>query len=265
LAECAVHQRKNRVTLVIKETRRWFYYLAIDGDVWHEHKSNITYLEPPRPLRNGHTKEEILTAYLDGDADRVHKDSRTANEYYDATFPTATAPTEEIKGPTCAQCKKELGLNAISTSTGDMVCSVKCEKEFMKPSAPSPQPQPSFTREQIPTLDNFKKLLLDGDLIVTPFLQNRSNTLVGFKNKGKWEIKWCDWSELSELPTRLDLLIKWWGEQERPSELEFRQAREREMSSHMYWNITKSPQADSTHYRRGTSEWIELPTESETP
>ena len=32
LAECAVHQRKNKVTLVIKETRRWFYYLAIDGD-----------------------------------------------------------------------------------------------------------------------------------------------------------------------------------------------------------------------------------------
>lgn len=54
-------------------------------------------------------------------------------------------------------------------------------------------------------------------------------------------------------PTRLDLLIKWWGEQERPSEIEFAQKTNIGMI-----NALSLPSESDTHYRRGTSEWISL-------
>jgi len=184
---------------------------------------------------------------------------------------------------TCEQCGKQLGFNVISVSTGDLVCSVKCEKEFMtplgpigdhsedakkgmekfmsghgvKPQSPSPQPQPSFTREETDTIGEALQLL---------FTEKHSDfscfgyeTLFGYEPLDALKKKvYSMGPPLVSPPTRLDLLIKFHGEQERPSEIEFRHKQEREMSSNIYLKLTKFPQADSTHYCRGTSEWISL-------
>lgn len=68
-----------------------------------------------------------------------------------------------------------------------------------------------------------------------------------------------DYLDPTPLPSRLDLLIKWWGEQERPSEVEFITESPRG-AMHTY---TDRPLESSTHYRRGKGEWVELPTLNE--
>jgi hypothetical protein len=218
------HEYRTMISVCVVGVNDEGTLIAIDKyNSWRDiDKSELTYLEPPRPLRNGHTKEEILTAYLDGDADRVHKDSRTANEYYDATFPTATAPTEEIK--------EEPQLTP---------------SDPVKPSATSPQPQPSFTREE---------MLTEGErAYIQSALQDRFNSQ---HESYAYLSTICDKLDkfiFQPLPTRLDLLIKFHGEQDRPSELEFVI-----IKGGMVGSIWKAPSEYSTHYRRGTSEWISL-------
>jgi len=51
--------------------------------------------------------------------------------------------------------------------------------------------------------------------------------------------------------SRLDLLIKWWGEQERPSEIRFK-------GEATASQPTPYPTQWDKYYRRGTSEWISL-------
>jgi len=59
---------------------------------------------------------------------------------------------------------------------------------------------------------------------------------------------------------KTDERIKWWGEQEKPSEYEFKYLIEHEMSTRNYWQISNSIDINTTHYRRTQdSEWLELP------
>ena len=88
------------------------------------------------------------------------------------------------------------------------------------------QPQPSFTREEM--------------LLLWEAFDSYFTTEVYHDLRAK----------LRPPISRLDLLIKWWGEQERPSEIEFSVA--------LGYFSTKEPLESSTHYRRGTSEWISL-------
>ena len=257
-------------------------------------ESDITYLEPPRPLRKeGHTKEEMGLAHALGGTDYA-LGQQTFEDWYTSTFPTATAPTEEIKEEKeprkgdikdheykgerfytmVKQSKSTASCQSYNTndeplqysdildiaqqtdfSTSDyssliresclMATAVHLEKSSQspEPQAPSPQPQPSFTREQWQNIRNKYKNQIEGPLSVT------AEEFAIFGEIGSYLVE----SAPKPLPSRLDLRIKWWGEQERPSEITFC----KEVDTH-WTNGRRSPQADSTHYRRGTSEWISL-------
>ena len=57
--------------------------------------------------------------------------------------------------------------------------------------------------------------------------------------------------KVEEPISRLDLLIKWQGQQERPSEITFK-------GEAMASQPTPYPTQWDKYYRRGTSEWISL-------
>jgi len=180
-------------------------------------ESDITYLEPPRPLRkegNGHTKEEMEKAFcnvLDPNFE----------SWYTSTFPTATAPTEE-----------QIDTSAIEFPSDDSLLATG-------------QPEPSFTREEMERLIRDLRYLTADRFMGSREVHKLRGVIL---NKLGWEL--CQ-----PRPSRLDLLIKWWGEQERPSEITFTH----EESIEKHGGVaTKSPQSYHTHYRRGTSEWISL-------
>ena len=112
-----------------------------------------------------------------------------------------------------------------------------------KPQPPSPQPQPSFTREELEGIH----ALLDADVTENKSLDTAFDKVEQYLNATK------------PLPSRLDLLIKFHGEQDRPSELQFGIFKEgiAEPNDDLVY-FPNPPSADSTHYRRGTSEWISL-------
>ena len=251
-------------------------------------ESDITYLEPPRPLRKeGHTKEEMGLAHALGGTDYA-LGQQTFEDWYTSTFPTATAPTEEVhevKGyiDTKNPEKSHIISNTI-TEENDGYGFLIDQNNKATINAPSPQPQPSFTREEwvneidqleqkvlslVPLCD--KKRANSFFSIFTDWCENFDThngfilsiqeakfVLQGIKGLGfKVDLDHPFVTRLESylnatkpLPSRLDLLIKWLGQQDRPSEIEFTN------SAKVF--INNSPKPNSTHYRRGTSEWISL-------
>ena len=109
-----------------------------------------------------------------------------------------------------------------------------------------PQPQPSFTREEWEFIQGAVYTAQCGAMVE----QKQNEIYLKIRNY---------LNPPKPLPSRLDLLIKWLGEQERPSELQFGIFKEgiAEPNDDLVY-FPNPPQADSTHYRRGTSEWISL-------
>ena len=299
-------------------------YLSITSShIWEYMSSDsITYLEPPRPLRkegNGHTESDVFNAWLMG-RNFLHNEQKGLPSlhytgWYTSTFPTATAPTEEVhevkgyidtKNPEKShiisntiteeprkgdikdheykgekfytmvkQSKSTASCQSYNTndeplqysdildiaqqtdfSTSDyssliresclMATAVHLEKSSQSPEPqepPSPQPQPSFTREEMLTEAERELIQMciqcakDADKIQYGIANHLNETLKKFT---------CQ-----PLPSRLDLLIKWWGEQERPSEITFK-------GEAMASQPTPYPTQWDKYYRRGTSEWISL-------
>ena len=109
-----------------------------------------------------------------------------------------------------------------------------------EPQEPS-QPQPSFTREETERLIRDLRYLTADPKMGSREVHKLRGVIL---NKLGWEL--CQ-----PLPSRLDLLIKWWGEQERPSEITFK-------GEAMASQPTPYPTQWDKYYRRGTSEWISL-------
>jgi hypothetical protein len=96
------------------------------------------YLEPPRPLRKeGHTKSDMLefaVKVFESTNEGTLMGNGGTLGLYKLMFPTATAPTEEIKEGTNWE-------KAFKTVLA------KYEDTLKKYS--DPQPEPSFTREEV--------------------------------------------------------------------------------------------------------------------
>ncbi len=228
------------------------WILTIDklGEAEEHFESDFTYLEPPRPFSGKHTYEDMEDAFLTGYL------STDFEEYYSANFPTATAPTEEVhevKG--YIDTKNPEKSHIISnTITEEQIDTSAIEFPSDDSLLATGQPQPSFTREEMLTEAERELIQMciqcakDADKIQYGIANHLNEALKKFT---------CQ-----PLPSRLDLLIKWWGEQERPSEITFGDYCNIEPKN-SYWNISHSINKHSTHYRRGTSEWIKLPTLNE--
>jgi hypothetical protein len=224
-----------------ESTQEQLAYIYPNGNLGYGTKSLFTYLEPPRPLRKeGHTKEDMEEAWSTGWDNQLRLQSEgsfeTFEDWYFDKFPTATAPTEE-----------HIDTSAIEFPSDDSLLATG-------------QPEPSFTREEmlakVPKLEDCVKMFHSISGTEHKIVLKKEEGVFYTIEDGSSELITVDSSYLSvpkPLPTRLDLLIKWWGEQERPSEIEFK------VDTFNGFECTSTyPRANHTHYRRGTSEWISL-------
>ena len=231
-SSCVTHQKKCTTYYLVLPNNYVGNLVAIHTSITFEciKESDITYLEPPRPLRKeGHTKEEMDEAWSTGWDNQLKLQSvgsfETFEYWYFNKFPTATAPTEEVTEEDYGTIELKKLVEKVKRMTKEEYLEL-----YGEPSAP--QPQPSFTREEM--------------LLLWEAFDSYFTTEVYHDLRAK----------LRPPISRLDLLIKWWGEQERPSELQFQTFDNG--TAPFIEAFGYKPLESSTHYRRGTSEWISL-------